>query len=105
MWPNARISVMGGESAARTLLTVRETVLAAKSEDGTSGMSDQQREDFMNPIRDVYERESSAYYSTARLWDDGIIEPSSTRETLALGLAVACENAPIGDTHFGVFRM
>ena len=104
MWPNARISVMGGEQAARTLLTVRETVLASKRDDGTSGMDDASREAFMEPIRAKYEDEGNPYYSTARLWDDGIIEPSSTREVLALSLAAAL-NAPIEDTSYGVFRM
>ncbi len=107
MWPNSRISVMGGEQAARTLLTVREQALAAKADKGDSdatSMTDEQRELFMDPIRETYEREGSPYFSTARLWDDGIIEPSQTRDVLALALAVAC-GAPISDTTFGVFRM
>jgi acetyl-CoA carboxylase carboxyltransferase component len=105
MWPNARISVMGGEQAARTLLTVREMGLAAKDPEALAAMTDADREAFMQPIRDKYETEGNPYYSTARLWDDGIIEPARTRDTLALGLAVACDNAPIGETTFGVFRM
>jgi acetyl-CoA carboxylase carboxyltransferase component len=104
MWPNARISVMGGEQAARTLLTVRETALAARRDDGTSGMDDAEREAFMQPIRDTYEAEGNPYYSTARLWDDGVIEPAQTREVLALSLSAAL-NAPIEDTTYGVFRM
>ncbi len=104
MWPNARISVMGGEQAAQTLLTVRETALAAKRDDNSSGMSDADRDAFLQPIRDKYEAEGNPYYSTARLWDDGVIEPSQTREVLALSLAASL-NAPITDTTYGVFRM
>ena len=101
MWPNARISVMGGEQAAQTLATVRDMGLEAK---GGAPMPSDEREAFMDPIRAKYETESSAYYSTARLWDDGIIEPADTRDVLGLTLA-ACANAPIEDTTFGVFRM
>jgi acetyl-CoA carboxylase carboxyltransferase component len=101
MWPNARISVMGGEQAAQTLATVRDMGLEAK---GETPMAAADREAFMDPIRAKYEVESSAYYSTARLWDDGIIEPDDTRDVLGLSLA-ACANAPIEDTTFGVFRM
>jgi acetyl-CoA carboxylase carboxyltransferase component len=104
MWPNARISVMGGEQAARTLLTVREGALAAKSADGTSGMTDPEREAFMRPILDKYETEGTPWYSSARLWDDGVIEPAATRDVVALSLAAAL-NAPIPPTTFGVFRM
>jgi acetyl-CoA carboxylase carboxyltransferase component len=101
MWPNARISVMGGEQAAQTLATVRDMGLEAK---GGDPMDADTREAFMDPIRAKYEHESSAYYSTARLWDDGIIEPADTRDVLGLSLA-ACANAPIEPTQFGVFRM
>jgi 3-methylcrotonyl-CoA carboxylase beta subunit len=101
MWPNARISVMGGEQAAQTLATVRDMGLEAKGGDPMDGDA---RESFMDPIRAKYEHESSAYYSTARLWDDGIIEPADTRDVLGLSLA-ACANAPIEPTQFGVFRM
>jgi acetyl-CoA carboxylase carboxyltransferase component len=101
MWPNARISVMGGEQAAQTLATVRDMGAEAK---GGQPMSDAEREAFMDPIRAKYEIESSAYYSTARIWDDGIIEPADTRDVLGMSLA-ACANAPIEDTTFGVFRM
>lgn len=101
MWPNARISVMGGEQAARTLLTVREMGLEAK---GGDEMSDAEREQFMDPIRATYEHESAAIYSSARIWDDGIIEPADTRDVLGLSLT-ACSNAPIDATQFGVFRM
>jgi 3-methylcrotonyl-CoA carboxylase beta subunit len=84
MWPNARISVMGGDQAAMVLTTV--------------GDAD------ADEIRAKYEHEGSPYYSTARLWDDGIIDPLDTRRVLALGLAAAA-NAPVPDTTFGVFRM
>ena len=98
MWPGARISVMGGEQAANVLLTVHM--------DGLHGGSmDTDRQDaFRAPIRDSYEREGSPYYSTARLWDDGIIDPVDTRTVLGLGLAAA-RNAPVTKTDFGVFRM
>ena len=101
MWPNARISVMGGEQAAQTLATVRDMGLEAK---GGPAMPADEREAFMEPIRAKYDEESSAYYSSARLWDDGILEPADTRDVLGLSLA-ACANAPIERTTFGVFRM
>lgn len=100
MWPNARISVMGGEQAANVLLTVKKEQLAAKGE----SMSEQEQEAFKQPILDQYEQESCAFYSTARLWDDGIIDPVDTRTVLALAVSVAY-NAPVPDTRFGVFRM
>jgi|DewCreStandDraft_5_1066085.scaffolds.fasta_scaffold00330_56 acetyl-CoA carboxylase carboxyltransferase component len=100
MWPNARISVMGGQQAASVLLTVRLDNLRAQGRD----MTPEEQQAFMGPILAAYEREGSPYYSTARLWDDGIIDPLDTRLVLALGLAAAC-NAPIPETHFGVFRM
>ena len=93
MWPNARISVMGGAQAARVLSTVR------------GGFeTDADRDAFEAPILDEYERQGSPYYSTARLWDDGVIDPLDTRRVLALGISAAL-NAPIGETRFGVFRM
>jgi 3-methylcrotonyl-CoA carboxylase beta subunit len=92
MWPNARISVMGGRQAARVLSTVR------------GEMSDAQRERFEEPIVETYEQEGSPWFSTARLWDDGVIDPLDTRKVLALGLAAAAE-APMRKTTFGVFRM
>lgn len=95
MWPNARISVMGGEQAAQVLATVNRN---------TKTWSDRDREDFMAPIREKYEREGHPYYASARLWDDGIIAPTDTRRVLGLGLAMAA-NAPLGDTEFGIFRM
>ena len=100
MWPNARISVMGGEQAASVLATVRRDGLEGRGE----SWSAQDEEAFKAPIRDQYEHEGHPYYSTARLWDDGIIAPSDTRRVLALSLSAAL-NAPINDTQFGVFRM
>jgi 3-methylcrotonyl-CoA carboxylase beta subunit len=93
MWPNARISVMGGAQAARVLSTVR------------GGFeTDAERDAFEAPILDEYDRAGSPYYSTARMWDDGVIDPLDTRRVLAMGISAAL-NAGIGDTRFGVFRM
>ena len=100
MWPNARISVMGGEQAASVLATVRQEGLAAQGK----SMSEEEEAAFKQPIRDKYEAEGNPYYSTARLWDDGIIDPRDTRTVLALGIAASL-NAPMPDTPFGVFRM
>jgi acetyl-CoA carboxylase carboxyltransferase component len=100
MWPNARISVMGGQQAATVLATVRKEGLAARGKT----LSPEEETVFMQPILDKYEEEGNPYYSTARLWDDGIIDPRDTRTVLALGIAAAL-NAPIADTPFGVFRM
>lgn len=100
MWPNARISVMGGTQAASVLLTVRLEALESKGKT----MSHEEREAFTRPILDKYEQEGSPYYSTARLWDDGIIDPADTRAVLALGISAAA-NAPQEPTRFGVFRM
>jgi 3-methylcrotonyl-CoA carboxylase beta subunit len=99
-WPNARISVMGGEQAASVLGTVRRDNIEA---DGTS-WSAAEEEAFKAPIREQYENEGNPYYATARLWDDGIILPSETRRVLALSFSAAL-NAPIPRTQFGVFRM
>ena len=100
MWPNARISVMGGEQAASVLSTVRRDNIEAKG-----GSWPKEEEDaFKAPIRDKYEKEGHPYYATARLWDDGIIDPADTRRVLGLGLSASL-NAPIEDTRFGVFRM
>ncbi len=96
MWPNARISVMGGEQAANVLLQVRL--------DRGDEMTGEERERFKAPTIERYEHEGSPYFSTARLWDDGIIDPLDTRSVLAFGLAAAM-NAPIEDTKWGVFRM
>jgi acetyl-CoA carboxylase carboxyltransferase component len=100
MWPNGRISVMGGEQAANVLLTVRRDNLAGRGQ----AMSTTEEEAFKAPTIAKYEAEGNPYYSTARLWDDGIIDPLDTRRVLALGLAAATR-APIPETHFGVFRM
>ena len=100
MWPNARISVMGGEQAASVLATVKRDGVEAKG--GTWSMEDE--EAFKAPIRRQYEEQGHPYFATARLWDDGIIDPADTRRVLALGLSAAL-NAPIPDTRFGVFRM
>jgi 3-methylcrotonyl-CoA carboxylase beta subunit len=100
MWPNARISVMGGEQAATVLATVRRDGIEAKG--GTWSAEDE--EAFKAPIRAQYEHEGHPYFASARLWDDGIIDPADTRRTLAMGISVAL-NRPIGRTRFGVFRM
>src|SRR5467141_2996813 len=99
-WPSSRISVMGGEQAAQTLLTVKLQQLEARGETLTPAA----RETLTAPILAKYETEGSPYYATARLWDDGILDPLETRDTLALGLAAAL-NAPIPATTYGVFRM
>jgi len=100
MWPNARISVMGGEQAASVLATVRRDGMEAKG----GQWSAEEEESFKAPIRQQYEEQGHPYYATARLWDDGIIDPADTRRVLTLGLA-ASRNAPIGETKFGLFRM
>ena len=100
MWPNARISVMGGQQAANVLLTVREDNLRAQGKT----LTEDERAAFLQPILDTYEQEGNPYVSTARLWDDGIIDPADTRLVLGLGLA-ASVNAPIPETTWGIFRM
>jgi len=100
MWPNGRISVMGGEQAANTLLTVKLAQLAARKH----GMTPEEQEHLMAPIRAKYEEEGSPYYSTARLWDDGVVDPIQTRDVLGLALAAA-SNAPVPETKPGVYRM
>ncbi|HET6173051.1 MAG TPA: carboxyl transferase domain-containing protein [Gaiellales bacterium] len=100
MWPNARIAVMGPRQAAETLLTVRLDALRARGEE----LDEAAREAFTRPIVERYEAESDASYSSARLWDDGVIDPRDTRRVLALGLAAAAR-APIPEPRFGVFRM
>ena len=99
-WPNSRISVMGGEQAAQTLLTVKREQLAARG----ATLSDAEAEALTAPVREKYEAEGSPYYATARLWDDGILDPVETRAVLGLSLA-ATLNAPIRETRYGVFRM
>ena len=100
MWPNARISVMGGEQAANVLAQVRRDGLEARGE----SWSAEAEESFKAPIREQYEAQGHPYYASARLWDDGIIDPADTRRVLGLGISAAL-NAPIAPTRFGVFRM
>ncbi|TDZ78432.1 Methylmalonyl-CoA carboxyltransferase 12S subunit [Mycobacteroides salmoniphilum] len=100
MWPNARISVMGGEQAASVLATVRADQGAASGKEFT----EEQQEAFKAPIREQYERQGNPYYSTARLWDDGVIDPADTRTVLGLALGI-CANAPLEPVSYGVFRM
>jgi acetyl-CoA carboxylase carboxyltransferase component len=91
---------MGGQQAASVLLSVRLANLRAEGSD----LTPEEQEEFIAPVLEKYEQEGNAYYSTARLWDDGIIDPLDTRTYLALGLSAAL-NAPIPETRFGVFRM
>src|SRR3954451_21239812 len=100
MWPNARISVMGGEQAASVLATVRRDGLEARGQEWSAA----EEESFKEPIREQYEHQGSPYYSTARLGDDGVIAPADTRRVLGMGLAAAA-NAPIPEPSYGVFRM
>jgi 3-methylcrotonyl-CoA carboxylase beta subunit len=100
MWPNARISVMGGDQAASVLATVRRDTIEASGETWSA----EQEESFKQPIRDQYELQGSPYYSTARLWDDGIIDPVDTRRVLGMGLAAAA-HSPIPEPSYGIFRM
>jgi 3-methylcrotonyl-CoA carboxylase beta subunit/propionyl-CoA carboxylase len=100
MWPNARISVMGGEQAAGVLTTVKRDQLAREGRQ----LPPDEEAAIRDPLLEKYEREGSPYFSTARLWDDGILDPAETREALALGLAMAF-NAPMPPPKFGVFRM
>lgn len=100
MWPNARISVMGGEQAASVLSTLRRDNLEASG--GTWGAEEE--EAFKEPIREQYETQGHPYYATARLWDDGVIDPVETRTVLGLALSTACR-VPLEETTFGVFRM
>ena len=100
MWPNARISVMGGEQAASVLATIRRDALESRGEEWSA----EDEEAFKDPIRAQYEQHGSPYYSTARLWDDGVIDPADTRRVLGMGLAAAA-NAPIPEPSYGIFRM
>ncbi|MGH6989045.1 MAG: carboxyl transferase domain-containing protein [Stellaceae bacterium] len=100
MWPNARISVMGGEQAASVLATVRRDNLAAAGKEWTADEEDA----FKTPIRAQYEAQGHPYYASARLWDDGVIDPAETRRVLALGISAAL-NAPLEASEFGIFRM
>ena len=100
MWPNSRISVMGGEQASSVLATVRRDGFEARGEEWSA----EDEEAFKKPIRDQYESQGHPYYATARLWDDGVIDPAQTRAVLGLGLS-ACANAPVEDVGYGVIRM
>ena len=100
MWPNARISVMGGEQAASVLATVKRDGMQARGE----SWSDEEEQAFKDPIREQYEHQGHPYYASARLWDDGVIDPADTRRVLGLGLSASL-NAPIKPTKFGIFRM
>ena len=101
MWPNAKIGVMGAEQAANVMLTVKKDQLAAQ---GQPTMTPEAEQAITQPILEKYERESSAYYSTARLWDDGVIDPASTRDVLGLALS-ACAQGPLPPVQTGVYRM
>lgn len=101
MWPNARISVMGGEQAANVLLSIKQDQL---EREGKPLLTHAEQQEFMRPTLEKYEHEGSPYYSTARLWDDGVIDPADTRKVLALALSVVL-NAPPIKSEFGVFRM
>jgi 3-methylcrotonyl-CoA carboxylase beta subunit len=100
MWPNARISVMGGEQAAGVLVTVKKDQLARAGKE----LQPEEERAIAQPVLDKYEHEGSPYYSTARLWDDGVIDPAETRNYLGLGIAIAT-NAPVRPPKYGVFRM
>jgi 3-methylcrotonyl-CoA carboxylase beta subunit len=100
MWPNARISVMGGEQAAGVLATVRRDGMALKGGEWSA----EEEEKFKAPIRSQYETQGHPYYATARMWDDGVVDPAQARRVLGLSFAAAL-NAPIPPTKFGVFRM
>jgi 3-methylcrotonyl-CoA carboxylase beta subunit len=100
MWPNARISVMGGEQAATVLATIRRDAIETK---GGAWSADEEAA-FKAPLREQYEREGHPYYASARLWDDGVIDPADTRKVLGLAISAAL-NSSIEPTRFGVFRM
>ena len=100
MWPNSRISVMGGEQASNVLVTVKEKRLLAQGKE----MTEAERQEMIRPILEKYEKEGSPYFSTARLWDDGILDPLETRQALALGIGMSL-NADIPDYKVGIFRM
>ncbi len=100
MWPNARISVMGGEQAASVLATIKRDSLEASGKK----WSEKEEQKFKQPIQEQYEKQGHPYYATARLWDDGIIDPADTRRTLALAISASL-NAPINPTRYGIFRM
>jgi 3-methylcrotonyl-CoA carboxylase beta subunit len=101
MWPNARISVMGGEQAAQVLATVRSDGLKARGDE----WPEEDRSQFIDTIREQYESQGNPYYATARLWDDGIIDPIDTRQVLGQAIAAAMNGPPPGEERYGVFRM
>jgi 3-methylcrotonyl-CoA carboxylase beta subunit len=101
MWPNSRISVMGGEQAANVLLTIKQEQLVRE---GKPAMNQEEADEFKRPILEKYENEGNPYHSTARLWDDGVIDPVDTRQVLGLALSVVL-NSPVEEDSFGVFRM
>jgi 3-methylcrotonyl-CoA carboxylase beta subunit len=100
MWPNSRISVMGGEQAANVLAQVKRDGMTAKKQ----AWSADEEEAFKAPIRNQYETQGHPYYASARLWDDGVIDPAQSRRVLGLSLSAAL-NAPVESTEFGIFRM
>ena len=100
MWPNARISVMGGEQASNVLATIRRDRIEARNETWT----EEEESNFKAPILEQYEKEGHPYFASARLWDDGIIDPSETRRVLGLSISASL-NSPIESTRFGIFRM
>jgi 3-methylcrotonyl-CoA carboxylase beta subunit len=100
MWPNSRISVMGGAQAAGVLATVKRDGMEKRGQNWSAA----EEEAFKAPILEQYEQEGHPYYASARLWDDGIIDPAETRTVLGLGISAAM-NAPVDDTRYGVFRM
>jgi 3-methylcrotonyl-CoA carboxylase beta subunit len=100
MWPNARISVMGGEQAASVLATVKRDGIESKG----SRWSADEEASFKQPILDQYEHQGHPYYASARLWDDGVVDPADMRRLLGLAISASL-NAPIEDTKFGIFRM
>lgn len=101
MWPGAKISVMGGEQASSVLATVRRDQFEARGEEWLA----EAEEEFKRPVREQYERQGNAYYATARLWDDGVIDPMDTRTVIGLALTT-CANAPLpAPAPYGVFRM
>lgn len=100
MWPNARISVMGGEQAASVLAQIKRDAMEKRGETWPEA----EEEAFKAPIREQYEHQGHPFYSSARLWDDGVVDPADSRTVLGLGISAAL-NAPIEPTTFGVFRM
>jgi 3-methylcrotonyl-CoA carboxylase beta subunit len=100
MWPNAKIGVMGAQQAAGVLVQVKQEQAQRQGQ----AFSDEQARQLAEPLVAQYEQQAHAFYSSARLWDDGVIDPAQTRTVLALGLSAAL-NAPLAETRFGVFRM